>query len=47
MKDKSPGEIREIIMTLLAGGYIRMTTDQFPVMKLMEASRAVLKGQQD
>lgn len=44
MKNKSPGEVREIIMTLLAGGYIRMTTDQFPVLKLQASSRAVLKG---
>lgn len=46
MKDRSPGEVREIIMTLLAGGYIRMTTDQFPVLKLQASSKAVLKGQE-
>lgn len=44
MKDKSPGEVREIIMTLLANGYIRMTTDQFPVLKLLAPARGVLKG---
>lgn len=45
MKDRSPGEIREIIMMLLAAGHIRMTTDQFPVLKLQNSARSVLKGE--
>ena len=45
MKEKSTGEIREIIMTLLAGGHVRMTTDQYPVLKLQASSRPILKGE--
>ncbi len=45
MKDKSPGEVREIIMMLLASGHVRMTTDQFPVLKLQNSARAILKGE--
>ncbi len=47
MKDQGPGEIREIIMMLIAGGYLQMTTDTYPVLKLDAASRPVLKGQHE
>lgn len=42
--DISAGGLRELIMNLIARGYLRMTVDQFPVLKLNESSRAVLKG---
>jgi len=42
--DISEGGLRELIMNLIARGYVRMTVDQFPVLKLNESSRAVLKG---
>ncbi len=45
MKDASPGEIREIIMSLIAEGYLRMTTDTYPVLKLLGPARSVLKGE--
>lgn len=44
MKEHSEGGVRELIMTLIAKGYLRMTTDQFPVIKLMREARTVLKG---
>lgn len=45
MADKSEGVLRELIMHLIARGYIAMTADQFPVLKLQASSRAVLKGE--
>lgn len=44
--DYSEGSLRELIMNLIARGYILMTADAFPVLKLLERSRAVLKGQE-
>ncbi|MCH4886358.1 DNA helicase RecQ [Acidaminobacter sp. JC074] len=43
--DISEGGLRELIMNLIARGYITMTVDQFPILKLNESSRAVLKGE--
>lgn len=42
----SEGALREIIMNLIARGYLFMTTDQFPVLKLTALSSAVLKGEE-
>jgi len=47
MKENNPGEIREIIMMLLASGYVRMTTDQFPILKLQNSAKSILKGQKN
>lgn len=44
LKEYSEGALREIIMNLIARGYILMTTDQFPVLKLTQKSSPVLKG---
>lgn len=44
LKDLSEPLIKEIIMYLIAKGYVHMTQDGYPVMKLDESSRAVLKG---
>lgn len=44
MKDYSESTVREIIMTLISMGYILVTADKFPVLKLGEKSRNVLKG---
>ncbi|QOR36701.1 DNA helicase RecQ [Clostridium sp. 'deep sea'] len=44
MQQRSVGEIRELIMTLIAEGYLRMTTDNYPVLKILESARDVLKG---
>lgn len=45
MKDYSEKAIREIIMTLAARGYIHITTDKFPVLKLTTKCREVLQGE--
>ena len=42
--DISEGGIRELIMNLIARGFIIMTVDAFPVLKLSASSKAVLKG---
>lgn len=42
----SEGGLRELIMNLIARGFIVMTTDTYPVLKLHENSRAVLKGEE-
>lgn len=42
----SEGGLRELIMNLIARGFIQMTVDAFPVLKLNETSRAVLKGEE-
>lgn len=46
IKDYSEGSLRELIMNLIARGYILMTTDAYPVLKLLENARNVLKGQE-
>lgn len=45
MKDYGEAAIREIMMTLVSKGYLYMTADKFPVIKLTEKSREVLKGE--
>lgn len=45
INDISEGGLRELIMNLIARGYVRMTVDQFPILKLNESARAVLKGE--
>ncbi len=46
MSEHSEGGVRELIMTLIAKGYLRMTTDSFPVIKLKKEARLVLKGKE-
>lgn len=45
--DMSEGGIRELSMNLIARGYLHMTTDTYPILKLTNASRAILKGQEE
>ena len=45
MKEYKEQAIREIIMTLVSKGYIIMTSDKFPVLKLSKLSRGVLTGE--
>ena len=44
MKEYSENTVREIIMTLISMGYIFVTADKFPVLKLSPKSAEVLKG---
>lgn len=44
MKEYSESTVREIIMTLISMGYIIVTADKFPVLKLSPKSGEVLKG---
>lgn len=44
MKEYSEGTVREIIMTLISMGYIFVTADKFPVLRLTAKSRDVLNG---
>ncbi len=45
MKETSSDALKDLIMYLVATGYISITTDEFPVLKLNNQSRAVLKGE--
>lgn len=45
MKEYKEATIREIIMTLISRGYIITSLDKFPVLKLSNTSKEVLKGQ--
>ncbi len=44
LKAYSQGALREIIMNLIARGYLHMTTDRFPVLKLTGSAKPVLAG---
>jgi len=44
--DISAGGLRELIMNLIARGYIEMTIGKFPILKLNEASGKILKGEE-
>ncbi|AFS79627.1 ATP-dependent DNA helicase RecQ [Gottschalkia acidurici 9a] len=46
MKEYSEGSIREIIMTLVSKGYLGITTDRFPILKLTQKSMDILKGKE-
>ncbi|WKY48163.1 DNA helicase RecQ [Eubacteriaceae bacterium ES3] len=46
MKESRPEYLREIIMTLVAKGYIMITADDYPVLKLTNNARRVLKGEE-
>ncbi|KNZ41280.1 DNA helicase RecQ [Acetobacterium bakii] len=46
LKEHTLESLREIIMTLVAKGYVLVTADDFPVLKLTAASTKVLKGQE-
>ena len=45
MKEHSVDSLREIIMTLVAKGYIYVTADKYPVLKLTADAKDVLKGE--
>lgn len=45
MKDHTENSIREIIMTLVSKGYIHITADKFPILKLSAKAGEVLKGE--
>lgn len=45
--DISAGGLRELIMNLIARGYIEMTIGKFPILKLNKASRKILKGEEE
>src|SRR5699024_4535036 len=45
MKEYSEPVLKEIVMTLVSMGYIDMTADKFPVLKLTQDSNPVLKGE--
>lgn len=45
MKEYDENTLREIIMTLVSKGYIYITADKFPVLKLSAAAGEVLRGQ--
>lgn len=42
LAEYSEGALREIIMNLIARGYLELTADQYPVLKLCEKSKEVL-----
>lgn len=44
--DISEGGLRELVMNLIAQNYLAMTADKFPVLKLKESSRKILKGEE-
>lgn len=44
LKDISEKNLREIIMSLVSSGYIHMTADEFPVLKLNKSASDILKG---
>lgn len=44
MQAQSAESLREIIMTLVAKGYIIVTADEYPVLKLTSAASGILKG---
>lgn len=44
MKDYDTSVLREMIMTLVSKGYINMTSDKFPILKLNNNSMDVLRG---
>lgn len=46
LKDLSEAGLREMIMNLIARNYLQMTTDQFPVLKLTNLSKVILKGEE-
>ncbi|MBM7614933.1 DNA helicase RecQ [Alkaliphilus hydrothermalis] len=46
MKDYHVDVIREIAMTLVSKGYIYITADKFPVLKLTNQCRGILKGEE-
>lgn len=45
LADTPEGSIKEIIMSLISQGYVHMTTDAYPVLKLRTESKQVLSGE--
>jgi ATP-dependent DNA helicase RecQ len=43
----SAGGLRELIMNLIARGYIEMTIGKYPILKLNQASMKILKGKEE
>lgn len=46
MKEYSEDVLKEIVMTLVSMGYVQMTADKFPVLRLTSKSNSVLQGQE-
>lgn len=46
LKDESVVVVKEAIMFLIAKGYIWMSTDEYPILKLAPSSKSVLKGEE-
>ncbi|MBS7527857.1 DNA helicase RecQ [Fusibacter paucivorans] len=46
MQDRSVAEIKELAMFCIAEGYLTMTADTYPILKLNAMSQRVLKGKQ-
>ena len=46
MKEVSTEIVKEQIMFLISKGYIMMTSDEYPILRLSPLSRAVLKGEE-
>lgn len=46
MEEHTDGGVRELIMMLIAKGFLRMTTDSFPVLKLTKEAKSILKGEE-
>ena len=44
MQEYSNDAIKEMIMTLISQGYIHITADKFPILKLTAAAREILSG---
>lgn len=44
LPDMSEGALRELTMHLIASGYVAMTTDTYPILKLLPEAKPVLKG---
>ncbi len=45
LADMAEGSIKEIIMALISQGYVHMTTDAYPVLKLRQEAKRVLNGE--
>lgn len=47
MKEYSEDVLKEIVMTLVSMGYIEMTADKYPVLRLTAKSNPILKGEEE
>jgi ATP-dependent DNA helicase RecQ len=46
LSDMPEGSIKEVIMALISRGYVHMTTDAYPVLKLRAESKRILNGEE-